>query len=82
MCVFVRVWVLQKERVSTSHARWGEGFVVVYSVDDAATFVEARAILDSLQRAKAPLYVPAVLLANKQDLDAGRQVSMARDRAR
>ena len=73
MCVLVQ----KKERISAPHARWGEGFVVVYSVDDASTFVEARAILDSLQRAKAPLYVPAVLLANKRDLDAGRQVSVA-----
>ncbi|KAK8383193.1 hypothetical protein O3P69_011600 [Scylla paramamosain] len=70
-----------KERILTSHARWGEGFVVVYSVDDASTFVEARVILDALQRAKAPLYVPAVLLANKRDLDAGRQVSVEEGQA-
>ncbi|XP_066956722.1 ras-related and estrogen-regulated growth inhibitor-like [Macrobrachium rosenbergii] len=66
----------ENEGVSASHTRWGEGFVVVYSVDDASSFQEAAAILDTLQRLKAPLYVPVILLANKRDLDPGRQVSV------
>ncbi|XP_071534752.1 ras-related and estrogen-regulated growth inhibitor-like isoform X2 [Panulirus ornatus] len=66
----------ESEGVSTSHTRWGEGFVVVYSVDSSSSFHEARAILDALQRLKAPLYVPVILLANKRDLDPGRQVSV------
>lgn len=63
--------------VSVSHSRWGGGFVVVYSVDDAGSFDEARGILDQLQRHKAPVYVPVILLANKRDLDPGRQVGAA-----
>ncbi|KAK7060681.1 hypothetical protein SK128_027143 [Halocaridina rubra] len=66
----------ENESVSVSHIRWGEGFVVVYSVNDATSFQEAAVILDHLQRLKAPLYVPVILLANKRDLDPGRQVSV------
>ncbi|XP_063589641.1 ras-related and estrogen-regulated growth inhibitor-like [Penaeus indicus] len=66
----------EHESVSPAHTRWGEGFVVVYSVDDLMSFHEARVILDGLQRLKAPLYVPVILLANKRDLDPGRQVSV------
>nr|XP_027233815.1 ras-related and estrogen-regulated growth inhibitor-like [Penaeus vannamei] len=68
------------ESVSPAHTRWGEGFVVVYSVDDLMSFHEARVILDGLQRLKAPLYVPVILLANKRDLDPGRQVSVEEGR--
>lgn len=60
--------------MASSHSRWGEGFVVVYSVDDARSFKEAGAVLDSLTRLKAPLEVPAILLANKRDLEHARQV--------
>ncbi|XP_069984391.1 ras-related and estrogen-regulated growth inhibitor [Penaeus vannamei] len=69
------------ESVSPAHTRWGEGFVVVYSVDDLMSFHEARVILDGLQRLKAPLYVPVILLANKRDLDPGRQVSVEEGQA-
>ncbi|XP_045615698.1 ras-related and estrogen-regulated growth inhibitor isoform X2 [Procambarus clarkii] len=71
----------ESEGVSSTHTRWGEGFVVVYSVDDAASFRHAGAILDSLQRLKAPIYVPVILLANKRDLDPGRQVSVEEGQA-
>ncbi|XP_042212639.1 ras-related and estrogen-regulated growth inhibitor-like [Homarus americanus] len=71
----------ENEGVSSSHTRWGEGFVVVYSVDDSASFHEAAAILDALQRLKAPVYVPVILLANKRDLDPGRQVSVEEGQA-
>ncbi|CAL4085076.1 unnamed protein product [Meganyctiphanes norvegica] len=69
------------EGISAAQARWGEGFVVVYSVEDAASFHDAQIILDALQRYRAPLYVPVILLANKRDLEHCRKVSVEEGQA-
>ncbi|KAK4324095.1 hypothetical protein Pmani_005253 [Petrolisthes manimaculis] len=71
----------EKEGVASSHSRWGEGFVVVYSVDDLRSFKEAGVVLEALTRLKAPLEVPAILLANKRDLDHARQVTVEEGQA-
>lgn len=69
------------EGISAAQARWGEGFVVVYSVEDAASFHDAQVILDALQRYRAPHYVPLILLANKRDLEHTRKITVEEGQA-
>lgn len=56
------------------HIRWGEAFVVVYSVVDHASFCDARDLLAKLAQLKLPSYFTALLLGNKRDLDHSRQI--------
>ncbi|GLG96617.1 Ras-related protein Rap1 [Gryllus bimaculatus] len=56
------------------HIRWGEAFVVVYSVVDRASFRDARDLLAKLSQLKLPSYFTALLLGNKRDLDHSRQI--------
>lgn len=51
------------------HIRWGEAFVVVYSVCDAKSFREAQDLLTLIARLKLPSYYTALLLGNQRDLD-------------
>lgn len=54
------------------HIRWGEAFVVVYSVCDALSFHDARDLLDKVAAIKLPGYCTTLLLGNKRDLDHSR----------
>ncbi|XP_052123548.1 ras-like protein 1 isoform X1 [Frankliniella occidentalis] len=54
------------------HLRWGEAFVVVYSVCDALSFHDARDLLEKVAAAKLPGYCTTLLLGNKRDLDHSR----------
>ncbi|XP_026476862.1 ras-related and estrogen-regulated growth inhibitor-like [Ctenocephalides felis] len=56
------------------HIRWGDAFVVVYSVCDSVSFAEARDLLAQLAKLKLPNYYTALLLGNKRDLDHSRQI--------
>ncbi|XP_063218300.1 ras-related and estrogen-regulated growth inhibitor-like [Bacillus rossius redtenbacheri] len=58
------------------HIRWGEAFVVVYSVCDRRSFHEAREMLDQLSKLKLPSYFTALLLGNKRDIDHFREVGV------
>ncbi|KAK3929129.1 Ras-related and estrogen-regulated growth inhibitor [Frankliniella fusca] len=58
------------------HLRWGEAFVVVYSVCDALSFHDARDLLEKVAAAKLPGYCTTLLLGNKRDLDHSRQVAV------
>ncbi|XP_018055258.1 PREDICTED: ras-related and estrogen-regulated growth inhibitor-like isoform X2 [Atta colombica] len=55
-----------------SHIRWGEAFVVVYSVTCKRSFQEARGLLKQLADLRLPSYFTALLLGNKRDLDHAR----------
>ncbi|KAL2739646.1 ras-related and estrogen-regulated growth inhibitor-like, partial [Vespula maculifrons] len=57
-----------------SHIRWGEAFVVVYSVTCKRSFQEARGLLKQLADLRLPSYFTALLLGNKRDLDHAREV--------
>ncbi|XP_077293207.1 ras-related and estrogen-regulated growth inhibitor-like isoform X2 [Arctopsyche grandis] len=56
------------------HIRWGEAFVVVYSVCDRESFREAQELLALIARFKLPSYYTALLLGNQRDLDHIREV--------
>ncbi|KAK6645093.1 hypothetical protein RUM43_001369 [Polyplax serrata] len=56
------------------HIRWGEAFVIVYSVCDKNSFNEAHELLDKISKLKLPSYFTALLLGNKRDLDHARQI--------
>ncbi|XP_008198554.1 ras-related and estrogen-regulated growth inhibitor isoform X2 [Tribolium castaneum] len=56
------------------HIRWGEAFVIVYSVSDRHSFHEAQEILSQLAKLKLPSYYTSLLLGNKRDLDHSRQI--------
>jgi Ras-related and estrogen-regulated growth inhibitor-like protein len=54
------------------HIRWGEAFVIVYSVCDRNSFNDAHELLDKLGKLKLPSYFTTLLLGNKRDLDHSR----------
>ncbi|XP_046667636.1 ras-related and estrogen-regulated growth inhibitor-like [Homalodisca vitripennis] len=56
------------------HIRWGEAFVVVYSICDMNSFNDAHTLLDKLSKLKLPSYYTTLLLGNKRDLDHSRAV--------
>ncbi|KAM8978711.1 ras-like protein [Sarcophilus harrisii] len=48
--------------------RWGEGFLLVYSVNDPHSFENVNVLWDHLQKLKGTKRVPMVLVANKVDV--------------
>ncbi|KAK3098456.1 hypothetical protein FSP39_019613 [Pinctada imbricata] len=56
------------------HYRWGDGFVLMYSITDRQSFLDASAMKDSLLRVKGQ-DVPIIVVANKADLASVRLVS-------
>ena len=59
------------------HVRWGEGFLLMYSVTDRRSYEEVAAIKGHLDEVKKARHVSTVLAANKCDLEHLRQVSTA-----
>lgn len=57
--------------------RDSEGFLLVYSVTSRATLNEAKTMYDKILRTKDATRYPIVLVGNKADLDAEREVSTA-----
>ncbi|XP_074124266.1 ras-like protein [Sminthopsis crassicaudata] len=62
---------------------WGEGFLLVYAVNDPHSFENVSVFWDNLQRLKGTKRVPVVLVANKIDttnrlVDRTRGKEMAR----
>ncbi|PSN34439.1 hypothetical protein C0J52_26864 [Blattella germanica] len=68
------VCVFQATGCLYDHIRWGEAFVVVYSVCDRNSFNDAHELLDKLGKLKLPSYFTTLLLGNKRDLDHSRQI--------
>lgn len=56
------------------HIQWADGFVVMYSVTDRSSFIEARKVKDEIYRHRH-VEVPIVLVANKSDLLTARAVT-------
>lgn len=59
----------------TSYMRQGKGFIIVYAIDDRASFEEAEVFHHDLTRTKGTQNVPVVLCGNKCDLEDKRVVS-------
>ncbi|CAO1420890.1 unnamed protein product [Diamesa hyperborea] len=59
------------------HMRWGDAFVIVYSIADRNSFIEAADLLKQLTKLKLPSYYTTLLLGNKGDLDHSRLVSVS-----
>jgi len=57
------------------YMRFGEAFLVVYSVTSRSSFDEVLAFRESILRAKDADSVPMMLVGNKIDLESERQVS-------
>jgi small GTP-binding protein len=57
------------------YLRSGEGFLVVYSITERATFTVACELYESIMRLKETDHVPIVLVGNKCDLEEKRAVS-------
>ena len=54
--------------VVEGHARWGEGFLLVFSLTDRASFTSLPALHASLAAFRATPHFPCVIVANKTDL--------------
>lgn len=59
----------------TSYMRQGKGFIIVYAVDDRASFEEAEEFYNDLIRTKGSTNVPIVICGNKCDLEDKRVIS-------
>lgn len=57
------------------YMRSGEGFLLVYSITSRLSFEEIATYYQQICRVKDRDYFPMVLVANKCDLEADRQVS-------
>lgn len=66
------IYYLQKTGCLYEHLRWGDAFVVVYSICDRNSFADASEYLLQLSKLKLPSYYTTLLLGNKRDLDHSR----------
>ena len=53
----------------------GEGFVLVYSITNAQTFIDIQAIRDVITRVKGGKIQPMILIGNKCDMEQERSVN-------
>lgn len=59
----------------TSYMRQGKGFIIVYAIDDRASFDEVEMFQRDLARTRATHDIPIVVCGNKCDLEDKRVVS-------
>jgi len=59
----------------------GDGFLIVYSITSSSSFLEVDTLYQDILRIKDAEKVPAVVVANKMDLEAYRQVPRAQGEA-
>ncbi len=57
------------------YMRTGQGFIIVYSITSRSTFDETAVFRNQVLRVKDADKVPMVLIGNKMDLEAERQVT-------
>ncbi|XP_037099599.1 ras-related and estrogen-regulated growth inhibitor-like [Syngnathus acus] len=55
--------------------RWADGFLLLYSITHRQSFLEVSRLKRLIDQTKRSLAVPAVLVANKADLEIGREVT-------
>ncbi|EAY19156.1 small GTP-binding protein, putative [Trichomonas vaginalis G3] len=61
----------------TSYMRQGKGFILVYAIDDRASFEEIESLHRELVRTKSTSNIPCVICGNKCDLEERRIISRA-----
>lgn len=57
------------------YMRSGEGFVIIYSITDRQSFLEAAQAKTQIERVRRGDGTPMVLVANKMDLESKREVT-------
>ncbi|XP_019638118.1 PREDICTED: ras-related and estrogen-regulated growth inhibitor-like [Branchiostoma belcheri] len=68
----------QNEKVSLDASiKWGDGFIIMYSVTDRESFSAVKRIKRLIDAAKETLGIPVIIVANKRDLDRSRTVRCA-----
>ncbi|KAM9829212.1 ras-related and estrogen-regulated growth inhibitor [Syngnathus typhle] len=55
--------------------RWADGFLLLYSITHRKSFLAVSRLKRLIDQTKRSLAVPAVLVANKADLEIGREVT-------
>uniref|UniRef100_A0A3Q1FWE9 small monomeric GTPase n=1 Tax=Acanthochromis polyacanthus TaxID=80966 RepID=A0A3Q1FWE9_9TELE len=58
-----------------SSIRWADGFLLLYSITQRRSFLEVPRLKTLIDKTKHSLIVPTVLVANKADLEIGREVT-------
>uniref|UniRef100_A0A8C9ZK32 small monomeric GTPase n=1 Tax=Sander lucioperca TaxID=283035 RepID=A0A8C9ZK32_SANLU len=58
-----------------SSIRWADGFLLLYSITQRLSFLEVPRLKELIDQTKQSLVVPTVLVANKDDLEIGREVT-------
>ena len=74
------LFVLCLQAVSThaeGHVRWGDGFMLVYSVTDKDSFQQLTKMKQFIEDVRRTRNVPIVIVGNKTDLAHAREVSVA-----
>lgn len=61
----------------TTYMRQGKGFLIVYAIDDRASFEEVDNFYNELKRTKNSEKIPIVLCGNKCDLEDRRVIAKA-----
>ncbi len=59
------------------YIRAGQGFLLVYAINNGASFEEMQQFVPQINRAKQSSNVPIILVGNKCDLEEFREVSFA-----
>ncbi|XP_058478555.1 ras-related and estrogen-regulated growth inhibitor [Solea solea] len=55
--------------------RWADGFLLLYSITHRLSFLEVPPLKKLIDQTKQSLVVPTMLIANKLDLEIGREVT-------
>ncbi|XP_054159715.1 ras-related and estrogen-regulated growth inhibitor-like protein [Oppia nitens] len=70
-----RDWTDNENMVNKDQIEWAEAYVIIYSICDRNSFQLAQHYLQYITAIRGPVYVPIILLANKRDLEVGRQIT-------
>uniref|UniRef100_A0A8B9GYP7 small monomeric GTPase n=1 Tax=Astyanax mexicanus TaxID=7994 RepID=A0A8B9GYP7_ASTMX len=57
-----------------SSIKWGDGFLIMYSVTDRSSFEAVSRLKRLIDHVKQTLGIPTVIVANKSDMENGRAV--------
>ncbi|KAI5618578.1 RAS-like estrogen-regulated growth inhibitor, partial [Silurus asotus] len=61
--------------------KWGDGFLIVYSVTDRSSFEAVARLKRLIDHIRQNLGIPTVIVANKNDMENGRTVKTEEGRA-
>ncbi|XP_054642671.1 ras-related and estrogen-regulated growth inhibitor isoform X2 [Dunckerocampus dactyliophorus] len=58
-----------------AYIRWADGFLLLYTITHRHSFLEVQHLKRLIDQTKQSLVVPTVIVANKADLESGREVT-------